>query len=149
VRIYLDFNASTPIAPVVADAMRPFLDQHCENPSSGRWTGRPARDSVERARGEIASLLDYAADKMLLARGGTESAFLAAGLDAACRLAESDPCGDRVLALRDRSWHTLCDSFGDRVVLNGHPTDRLPNTLSIAFPGRFGDEVVRRLEHYV
>ena len=310
-RIYLDFNASTPIAPVVAAAMRPFLDQHFGNPSSGHWAGQPARDAVESARGEIASLLGCAADEVLLTSGGseasnhvikgvvfgassrtphlirtavehpavvepcrfverlgarvttvpvdrhglvdpddirraitsdtvlisvmhannevgtiqpiatiariarergvlcytdaaqsvakiatrvddlgvdllsiaghklhapkgigalyvrhgvtltplihggghergqragTESALLAAGLGAACRLAQSNPCGDRVRALRDRFWHAVRDSFGDRVVLNGHPTDRLPNTLSIAFPGRFGDEILARLD---
>lgn len=37
--IYLDFNASTPIAPEVAEAMRPFLAQHFGNPSSLHWAG--------------------------------------------------------------------------------------------------------------
>ena len=51
--IYLDFNASTPIAPEVAAAMRPLLDSHFGNPSSGHWAGQPARDAVETARREI------------------------------------------------------------------------------------------------
>jgi cysteine sulfinate desulfinase/cysteine desulfurase-like protein len=34
-RIYLDYNASTPIDPAVAAAMRPLLEQACGNPSSG------------------------------------------------------------------------------------------------------------------
>ena len=78
-------------------------------------------------------------------RAGTESALLAAGLGAACRLAEASPCGDRLLALRERFWTGLRDAFGDRVVLNGHPTARLPNTLSVAFPGRPGDAILARL----
>lgn len=310
-RIYLDFNASTPIAPEVADVMRPFLSQSFGNPSSAHWAGVPARDAVETARGHIASLLGCGADEVLLTSGGseannhvikgavfsassptphlitttvehpavvepcrfverfgarvtavpvdrhgcvdpddirraitpdtilvsvmhannevgtiqpiaeisriarehgilshtdaaqsvakiptrvddlgvdllslaghklyapkgigalfvrrgvtltplihggghergqragTESALLAAGLGAACRLAESAPCADEVLALRERFWNRLRDTFGDGVVLNGHPTQRLPNTLSVAFPGRFGDEILGRLD---
>jgi cysteine desulfurase len=311
VHIYLDFNASTPIAPEVAAAMRPFLDSHFGNPSSGHWAGQPARDAVDTARQEIASLLQCDADEVLLTSGGseannhvikgtvfgvssgtphlittavehpavvepcrfverfgarvttvpvdrqglvdpddirraitpetvlisvmhannevgtiqpvaavariarehgivchtdaaqsvakipsyvnelgvdllsiaghklyapkgigalyvrrgvtlvplihggghergqragTESALLATGLGAACRLARMAPCGDRLLTLRERFWTGLRDVFGDRVVLNGHPTTRLPNTLSVAFPGRSGDEILARLE---
>ncbi|WP_246792606.1 hypothetical protein [Rhizobium leguminosarum] len=39
--IYLDYNASTPIDPVVAAAMRPFLDEAFGNPSSGHWASIP------------------------------------------------------------------------------------------------------------
>ena len=309
--IYLDFNASTPIAPEVAAVMRPFLDSHFGNPSSGHWAGRPAHDAVETARREIASLLQCETDEVVLTssgseannhvikgtvfgasstaphlittavehpavvepcrvverfgarvttvpvdryglvdpddirravtpetvlisvmhannevgtiqpiadiariahdhgvlchtdaaqsvgkiptrvdelgvdllsiaghklyapkgigalyvrrgvtlaplihggghergqRAGTESALLASGLGAACRLAEASPCGDRLLALRERFWTGLRDAFGDRVVLNGHPTARLPNTLSVAFPGRPGDATLARLD---
>jgi hypothetical protein len=43
-RIYLDYNASTPIAPEVAEAMKPFLSQHFGNPSSQHWaTGQGFR----------------------------------------------------------------------------------------------------------
>ncbi len=79
-------------------------------------------------------------------RAGTESALLATGLGTACRLAASSPCGDRLLALRERFWQALRDRFGDGVVLNGHPTLRLPNTLNVAFPGRFGDEILAQLD---
>ena len=71
--IYLDFNASTPIAPEVAAVMRPFLDSHFGNPSSGHWAGQPARDAVETARREIASLLQCDADEVLLTSGGSEA----------------------------------------------------------------------------
>ena len=309
--IYLDFNASTPIAPEVAAVMRPLLDTHFGNPSSGHWAGRPARAAVETARRAVASLLGCDADEVLLTSGGseannhvikgtvfgaaspaphlvttavehpavvepcrfaerfgarvttvpvdrhglvdpddirraitpdtilisvmhannevgtiqpiteigriakehdvrfhtdaaqsvakiptrvdelgvdllsiaghklyapkgigalyvrrgvllaplihgggherglragTESALLAAGLGAACELAASDPCGDRLATLRERFWDGLRDAFGDRVVLNGHPTARLPNTLSVAFPGHSGDEILARLD---
>jgi cysteine desulfurase len=79
-------------------------------------------------------------------RAGTESALLASGLGAACALAVSDPCEDRLLALRERFWDGLRSTFGTRIVLNGHPETRLPNTLSVAFPGRFGDDILAKLD---
>ena len=54
--IYLDFNASTPIAPEVAEAMRPYLAEHYGNPSSRHWAGAPAKTAVEAARGQVATL---------------------------------------------------------------------------------------------
>ncbi len=315
-RIYLDYNASTPIAPEVATAMRPFLSDHFGNPSSGHWAGQPAREAVETARGQVATLLGCRADEILLTSGGseannhviksvvatmratattasrtphvittavehpavlepcrvieqlgarvttvpvdshgvvdpddirraitphtvlisvmhannevgtvqpvaeigriardhdvrfhtdaaqsvgkiptrvddlevdllsvaghklyapkgigalyvrtgvtlaplihggghergqragTESALLASGLGAACLLAASDPCGDRLLVLREHFWSRLQTTFDERVVLNGHPNHRLPNTVSVAFPGRFGDEMLAKL----
>ncbi|MBN1422808.1 MAG: aminotransferase class V-fold PLP-dependent enzyme [Planctomycetes bacterium] len=56
-RIYLDHNASTPIAPEVLDAMGPFLRDHFGNPSSRHWAGVPGREAVERARERTAALL--------------------------------------------------------------------------------------------
>ena len=313
-RIYLDYNASTPTAPEAAAAMQPFLSHHFGNPSSGHWAGRPAREAVETARGQVAALLGCRADEVILTSGGseannhvikglvsatvasgvrtphvittavehpavlepcraiehvgarvtrlpvdgqglvdpddirhaitphtvlisvmhannevgtvqpvadigriarehqvrfhtdaaqsvgkisacvddlqvdllslaghklyapkgigalyvrtgveldplilggghergqragTESALLASGLGAACALAVSDPCADRLLALREHFWDGLRATFGTRIVLNGHPAARLPNTLSVAFPGRFGDDILAKLD---
>jgi len=47
--------------------------------------------------------------------------------------------------LRDRFWDQLRDRFGGTVVLNGHPTERLPNTLNVGFRGRSGSEILARL----
>lgn len=313
-RIYLDYNASTPTAPEAVAAMQPFLSHHFGNPSSGHWAGRPAREAVETARGQVAALLGCRAEEVFLTSGGseannhavrglvsaaiasgartphvittmvehpavlepcrvieqlgarvsrlpvdgqglvnpddirhaitpdtvlisvmhannevgtlqpvadigriarehqvrfhtdaaqsvgkvstrvddlhvdllslaghklyapkgigalfvrtgveldpliyggghergqragTESALLASGLGAACALAASDPCADRLLALREHFWDGLRAAFGTRVVLNGHPETRLPNTLSVAFPGRFGDDILTKLD---
>jgi cysteine desulfurase len=79
-------------------------------------------------------------------RAGTESALLAVGLGKACELAQDLAQMDRVRALRDRFWQMLQGQFGDRVVLNGHPTHRLPNTLNVAFVGRVGSEILARLD---
>ena len=308
-RIYLDYNASTPIAPEVSAAMRPLLEAGFGNPSSGHWAGRPARDAVGAARRRIAFLLGCDADEIVLTSGGseannqvikgvvpgaasgphivttavehpailepcrfvetlgarvtvvpvdghglvdpddvrraitpdtalisvmhannevgtiqpiaeiariarehgalchtdaaqsagkipvrvrdlgvdllslaghklyapkgvgalfvrrgvtltplvhgggheegrragTESALLATGLGAACHLAETAPCEDRLRGLRDRLWNGLRARLDDRIVLNGHPTRRLPNTLNVGFTGRYGDEILARM----
>jgi len=72
-RIDLDFNATTPVAPEVVSAMLPFLDEVIGNPSSRHWEGLPARDAVERARSQVASLLCCDATEIVLTSGGTEA----------------------------------------------------------------------------
>src|SRR5262249_3515381 len=52
---------------------------------------------------------------------------------------------DSVRELRDLFWDLLRNKFGDRVVLNGHLTERLPNTLNVSFAGQVGAEVLGRL----
>lgn len=72
-KIYLDYNASTPVAPEVAAAMRPYLVEHFGNPSSNHWAGLPAKDAVETARGRIANLLACSPEEVVFTSGGTES----------------------------------------------------------------------------
>jgi cysteine desulfurase len=57
-QIYLDYNASTPIDPAVAAAMRPFLDGAFGNPSSGHWASAPAKAALDQARAQVATVLD-------------------------------------------------------------------------------------------
>jgi cysteine desulfurase len=71
--IYLDYNASTPIAPDVAEAMRPFLTAHYGNPSSTHWAGAPAKEAVETARRQVAALLGASPGEIVFTSGGTES----------------------------------------------------------------------------
>jgi cysteine desulfurase len=308
--IYLDFNASTPIAPEVAAAMQPLLEGHYGNPSSGHWAGQPAHAALDAARSKIAALLACASEEIVFTSGGseannlaikgaffaargrgnhivtsqiehpatlapcrylegfgaevtylpvdgagrvnpedvrraltdrtvlvtimhannevgtiqpieeiariardrgvlmhtdaaqsvgkfptrvdelgvdllsvaghklyapkgvgalyvrrgvvleplihgaghecgrragTESAFLATGLGAACALAMSNDRSQHIRLLRDRLWEELRAVFGDHVVLNGHPTLRLPNTLNVSFIGRIGADILARL----
>lgn len=72
-RIYLDYNASTPIAPEVRAAMLPLLDEAYGNPSSGHWAGTPAREHVERARSQVAALLGTSSEEMVFTSGGSEA----------------------------------------------------------------------------
>jgi cysteine desulfurase len=310
-RIYLDYNASTPIDPAVAAAMRPFLDEAFGNPSSGHWASTPAKEALENARRQVAELLGCEPDEIVFTSGGseannlalkgtffalkdkgdhiitsiaehpavlapcrflerlgatvtylpvdgtgrldpeavrraitprtilisvmhannevgtiqpiekigaiarehgirfhtdaaqsvgkvptnvgilgvdllsiaghklyapkgvgalyvrrgirleplihgagheqgrragTESALLAVGLGTACSLAMDLEPMVRIRALRDRFWQALQDSFGDQVVLNGHPRHRLPNTLNVSFVGLIGAEVLAGLD---
>ena len=72
-RIYLDFNASTPIAPEVVAAMRLFLEEPYGNPSSGHWAGSPARKAVDKARIQVAGLLGCKASEIVFTSGGSEA----------------------------------------------------------------------------
>jgi cysteine desulfurase len=72
-RIYLDYNASTPIAPEVAIAMREAMDGAFGNPSSPHWAGVPARQIVEKARGQVAGLLGCSPQEVVFTSGGSES----------------------------------------------------------------------------
>jgi cysteine desulfurase len=71
--IYLDHNATTPHAPEVIDAMRPYLERYFGNPSSAYSYGRNTREAIETARAQIASLLNCAPNEVLFTSGGTES----------------------------------------------------------------------------
>src|SRR6516164_3506391 len=310
-RVYLDYNASTPIDPVVAAAMRPFLEDHYGNPSSGHWASIEAKAALEVARAQVAALLGCHDDEIVFTSGGseannlafkgvffalrdkgdhiittriehpaiiepcrflehlgarvtylpvdgtgridpndlreaitprtilvsimhannevgtiepiedcariarehgvvfhtdaaqsagkvptnvnelgvdllsiaghkiyapkgvgvlfvrrgvrleplihgagheggrragTESALLAVGLGKACELARDLGPMEQVRALRDHFWQELLNRFGNRVVLNGHPTHRLPNTLNVSLVGLIGAEILARLD---
>jgi len=71
--IYLDYNATTPIDPEAAVAMRPCLDEVFGNPSSTHGYGLRAREVVEAARKQVAALLNGRAEEVIFTSGGTES----------------------------------------------------------------------------
>jgi cysteine desulfurase len=79
-------------------------------------------------------------------RAGTENVLLDVGLGTACAVAESWVGMQSVLQLRDLFWNLLRERFGNRVVLNGHPRERLPNTLNVSFVGKIGSEILARME---
>jgi cysteine desulfurase len=80
-------------------------------------------------------------------RAGTENVLLDVGLGAACATAQSWLGMESVLQLRDLFWNMLQNALGARVALNGHPTERLPNTLNVSFIGRAGSEILGRIEN--
>ena len=76
-QIYLDYNASTPVAPEVAAKMRGMLEDGFGNPSSPHWAGAPARQAVESARRQVAGLLGCAPEEIVFTSGGSEANNLA------------------------------------------------------------------------
>ena len=71
--IYLDYNGTTPHAPEVIDAMRPYLDTEFGNPSSSHWYGIEPDKGVKAARVQVAEILGCMSSEMIFTSGGTES----------------------------------------------------------------------------
>lgn len=76
-RVYLDNAATTPIAPEVVEAMMPYLTEHFGNPSSIHFFGQQARAAVDRARHQIAELINARPNDITFTSGGTEANNLA------------------------------------------------------------------------
>ena len=106
--IYLDNNATTPLAPSVIEAMSESLERF-GNPSSAHSEGKQARDVVDRARGSVAAFIGAASpSEVIFTSGGTESdnwAILGA--------LESQPGKDHVVTTRDEheALRKLCEKL--------------------------------------
>jgi cysteine desulfurase len=72
-RVYLDNNATTPVAPEVLEAMKPYLSDDFGNASSIHWYGQRAKAAVEMAREEVARLINARPNDIAFTSGGTES----------------------------------------------------------------------------
>ena len=75
--IYLDYNATTPVAPEVADAIEPYLREHFGNPSSSHVYGLRAREAVDRAREQVAALVGATPTEIVFTGCATEANNLA------------------------------------------------------------------------
>ncbi len=112
--IYLDHNATTPVAPEVFAAMAPWLQQHYGNPSSSHVYGRRAAQAVARAREQVAGLIGAQPREVVFTGCATEANNLALlgaaqAMDPAQRhLAissiEHPAVAAPAAALRDRGW---------------------------------------------
>ncbi len=71
--IYLDYNATTPIAQEVAEAMAPYLYEHFGNPSSSHPYGVVTKRAIETARADVAALIGCKPVELIFTSGGTES----------------------------------------------------------------------------
>jgi len=72
-RVYLDYNATTPVEPEVLDAMLPYLAGEFGNASSIHTFGQTARAAVETAREQVAALIGARPQEIFFTSGGTES----------------------------------------------------------------------------
>lgn len=123
--IYLDHNASTPVRPEVADAMHAALRDLGANPSSAHREGQRVRAAVERAREQVAALVNARPEEVVFVSGGTEGDHLAViggawarrdrGLRVAYAAIEHHAVHGAVDVLGDMGWQheTLpCDADG-------------------------------------
>jgi cysteine desulfurase len=78
-------------------------------------------------------------------RAGTENVPYIVALGTACAVARQllPQATERLRELRDRLWDRLRADLGERVVLNGHPERRLPNTLNVNFVGHVGADLLK------
>ncbi|HLI63817.1 MAG TPA: cysteine desulfurase family protein [Terriglobales bacterium] len=76
-RVYFDNNATSPLLPEVFEAMRPYFGERFGNASSIHQQGQQARAAVERAREQVAALLNCRAAEVVFTSGGTEGDNLA------------------------------------------------------------------------
>ncbi len=72
-QIYLDYNATTSVAPEVAEEMWPYIQTHFGNPSSGYGIGRHNKEAIEKARIQVANLIGALPGEIIFTSGGTES----------------------------------------------------------------------------
>jgi len=72
-RVYLDFNATTPVEPEVLDAMLPYFSGEFGNAASIHTPGQRARAAVETAREQVAALIGARPQEIVFTSGGTES----------------------------------------------------------------------------
>ena len=109
--IYLDYNATTPIAPTVGDAMLPYLYERFGNPSSGHVLGREARGAVERARAQVAGLLGCSSDEIVFTSGGSESNNMV--IQGLARLHRGKPSHIVTSAVEHPAVHAPCRALED------------------------------------
>ncbi|MDB5306360.1 MAG: cysteine desulfurase NifS [Gemmataceae bacterium] len=75
--IYLDYNATTPVEPAVADAIALAIRDLWGNPSSSHAYGKTAHEAVEKARAQVAALIGAVPDEIVFTGGGSEASNLA------------------------------------------------------------------------
>ncbi|MFZ0134067.1 MAG: cysteine desulfurase family protein [Desulfobacterales bacterium] len=101
--IYLDYNGTTPHAPEVIAAMRPFLEVEFGNPSSSHWYGIAPKKALESARRQVAGILNCRPQEVFFTSGGTES--------------NNHAIRGTARALRDRGNHIITSAFEHPAVL--------------------------------
>jgi cysteine desulfurase len=122
--IYLDHNATTPIAPEVLEAMLPYFKEQYGNPSSDHPLGHRAHQAIEEAREQVASLIGAAPEEIVFTSGGTEANNLAIRGSAAA----ADPARHRIVT--SQVEHPATARPCDLLETQGWTVTRLPVTAS-------------------
>lgn len=71
-QIYLDYNATSPVRPEVLEVMLPFYKEHFGNPSSVHWAGRAVAGAIEKAREQVADLINASPAEIVFVSCGSE-----------------------------------------------------------------------------
>jgi len=123
--IFLDYNATTPMAPSVQEAMLPFMAEYFACPDGMYARSRAVDEALEDARGQVAHLLGATSDEIVFCASGTESCNLAIKGVVHRFLAEQTPCHIIVSAVEHVAvlqTATYCRSMGCEVSIV--PVDR-------------------------
>lgn len=116
--VYLDHNATTPVAAQVAETMWPYVAQHFGNPSSQHGYGRVARAAVDVAREQVAAVIGAHPDEIVFTSGGTEANNLA--------IRGAAPAARAKVAVTTAVEHPATTGPLDVLVAAGWRVDRLP-----------------------
>lgn len=103
-QIYMDYNATTPVRPEVVDAILPFYREQFGNPSSVHWAGRTVSGAVEKAREQVARLINASPAEIVFTSCGSEGDNLA--------------IKGTVEALKERGNHIITTAVEHPAVLN-------------------------------
>lgn len=133
--VYLDHNATTPLAPEVLEAMLPFLSEEFGNPSSIHGYGRAAKGALLEAREKLASVLGASPSEIVFTASGTESDNLAI---LGCLAAEQDAAGSRKHLVTSAIEHHAILHTMTNLQKNGHPVSFIP----VDVRGRVAPEAV-------
>lgn len=111
-RVYLDHSATTPVDGRVVEAMLPYLTEKFGNPSSVHFYGQEARAAVDRARREVANLVNARPNEVVFVSGGTEANNLA--IRGVCELNAERGRHLITTAIEHSSVRGICDALGRR-----------------------------------
>lgn len=110
--IYLDNNATTPVAPEVLEAMLPWFAEKPHNPSSPYPSGQAAADAIRRARSQVAALVGVQPAQITFTSGGSES------ITSAFATAFQDTCRTRAIvsAVEHSAVKKCAERYGRDVI---------------------------------
>ncbi|MDR1579861.1 MAG: cysteine desulfurase [Synergistaceae bacterium] len=118
-KVYADHAATTPLAPEVLEAMRPFLEENYYNPSALYAEARAVRSAIGAARASLSEILEADGGKIIFTGSGTESDNLAIH-SAVCAAGER-----RRVLISSAEHHAVLNSV-DALARFGFTAERLP-----------------------